>query len=131
MNFPKITNIRVNKKELLIVVILTMIALISFFLFRISGQGAMVEIKIAQKLIGTYDLSIDQEVPILDDKGNLLMISVIKDGMIKVVSSNCPDKICIDEGSINLAGQTIVCLPNKVVIKIIGNNDETIDGVLQ
>lgn len=130
MNFPKITNIRVNKKELIIVVILTMIALISFFFFRISGQGAMVEIKIAQKLFGTYDLSIDQEVNISDDEGHLLLVSVIKDGMIKVVSSNCADKICIDEGSIKLTGQTIVCLPNKVVIKIIGE-DETIDGVLQ
>lgn len=107
-----------------------MIALISFLFFRISGQGAVVEITIAQKLYGTYDLKVDQEILISDNEGNLLLDCVIKDGTIKVFSANCPDKICIDEGSIKLAGQTIVCLPNQVVIKIIGDDAE-IDGVLK
>ena len=130
MKSLKRTNIRVNKKELLIIVILLMIALISFLFFRISGQGAVVEITIAQKLYGTYDLKVDQEILISDNEGNLLLDCVIKDGTIKVFSANCPDKICIDEGSIKLAGQTIVCLPNQVVIKIIGDDAE-IDGVLK
>ncbi len=130
MNFPKITNIRVNKKELLIIIILLMIAIAGFFLFRISGQGTLVEIKIAQKTYGTYDLNIDQEVLISDDQGLLLMKCLIKSGSVRVLESDCPDKICIDEGSIKLTGQTIVCLPNKVVIKIISDN-EKIDGVLQ
>lgn len=107
-----------------------MIAIAGFFLFRISGQGTLVEIKIAQKTYGTYDLNIDQEVLISDDQGLLLMKCLIKSGSVRVLESDCPDKICIDEGSIKLTGQTIVCLPNKVVIKIISDN-EKIDGVLQ
>lgn len=130
MNFLKKTNIQVNKKELLIIFFLLIIALIGFIFFRINGQGAVVEITIAQKLYGTYDLNIDQEVLISDNEGNVLLDCVIKDGTIKVFSANCPDKICIDEGSIKLAGQTIVCLPNMVVIKIIGD-DAQIDGVLR
>jgi hypothetical protein len=120
----------VNKKEFLIIFILLIIALFAFSFLKTSGQGATVEIRIAQKLYGTYDLNINQEIHILDDKGHSLLTCLINDGTIKVISSECPDKICVDEGSIMLSGQTIVCLPNKVVIKIIGS-DETFDGVLQ
>lgn len=130
MNLPKIANIQINKKELLIILILLIIALAGFLFFRINGQGYQVQIEIAQKLYGTYDLSLDQEIQLFDEKGNFLLNCVIKDGTIQVLQSNCPDKICIDEGSIGQAGQTVVCLPNKVVIRIIGD-DNTIDGVLQ
>lgn len=130
MKFLKRTNIKVNKKELLIIFILLIVALFSFLIFRISGQGAKVEIKISQELYGTYDLLTDQEIIIKDKEGLTLMNSLIKNGKVQVLTSNCPDKICIESGSIEFSGQTIVCLPNKVVIKIIGDDAE-IDGVLK
>lgn len=119
-----------NKKELLIIVFLLLISLFSYFLVRINDQGAVVEIKIAQNLYGTYDLSKNQEIRIYDKKGKFLLNCLIKNQKIKVLSSDCPDKICIAEGSIELIGQNIVCLPNQVVIKIIGDAAD-IDGVLQ
>jgi hypothetical protein len=107
-----------------------MIALTGFFLFRSNGQGAKVEIKIAQKLYGIYDLSMDQEIIIMDKDGQPLITCFINDGKIQVVSSDCPDKICIEDGAIELNGQTIVCLPNQIVIKVIGEDSE-LDGVLK
>ncbi len=130
MNFPKITNIKINRKELIIILVLLSIAFLGFLSIRISSQGTRVEIKIAQKLYGTYDLSIDREILVSDEDGHNILICKINDGSIQVIASECPDKICIDEGVIKLSGQTIVCLPNKVVISIIGN-EETIDGVLK
>ncbi|MEN2984045.1 MAG: NusG domain II-containing protein [Dictyoglomaceae bacterium] len=37
---------------------------------------------------------------------------------IKMISSPCPDKICIKQGWINKIGETIVCLPNRVVLRL-------------
>lgn len=130
MNLPKIANIKVNKKELLVVLILLLFSIACFLLFRVTGQGRKIQIEIAQKLYGTYDLSINQEIKLFDENGSFLLKCVIENNKAYIVTSNCPDKICIDEGSIEQAGQTIVCLPNMVVISIIGD-DSNIDGVLK
>ena len=56
---------------------------------------------------------------------------VIKDGEAYIEEASCPDKQCIKQGKISKAGEMLVCLPNRVVIKIVDANEEepVIDGV--
>lgn len=42
----------------------------------------------------------------------------IKDGEVYVTSADCPDKLCISQGKIKDTNKTIVCLPNKMSVKI-------------
>jgi hypothetical protein len=44
----------------------------------------------------------------------------IKNGKARVISSTCPDKICVSYGWIENQSQSIVCLPHRVLIKIEG-----------
>lgn len=44
---------------------------------------------------------------------------VIRDGKVWVENADCPDKVCEHTGRIGYGGQTIVCLPNEIVIRII------------
>ncbi|WP_125154688.1 NusG domain II-containing protein [Clostridium rectalis] len=44
----------------------------------------------------------------------------IKKNAIRVEEADCPDKVCIKTGWISEQGDTIVCLPNKLIIKIKG-----------
>lgn len=53
----------------------------------------------------------------------------IKDNSIAFIHSDCPDKVCINTGFINKAGQTAVCLPNKMVIRLKADNSD-IDAVM-
>ncbi|MFQ3675838.1 MAG: NusG domain II-containing protein [Endomicrobiia bacterium] len=46
---------------------------------------------------------------------------VINSRKVKVTESSCQNKTCIKTGSIKNPGQLIVCVPNKVVIKIVSN----------
>ncbi len=46
----------------------------------------------------------------------------ISGGQVRMTEADCPDKLCIHTGKISQSGQTIVCLPNKVVISISGEN---------
>ncbi len=46
----------------------------------------------------------------------------VDDGKIRVVSSTCPNKICVSTGWINNPLQVIVCAPQKVVVKIEGKS---------
>ncbi|SHJ95888.1 hypothetical protein SAMN02745227_01150 [Anaerobranca californiensis DSM 14826] len=43
----------------------------------------------------------------------------------RVLTSDCPDKICILFGMMNRSGQSNACLPNRVVFRIIGDNKDT------
>lgn len=56
---------------------------------------------------------------------------VIKDGEAYIEEASCPDKQCVKQGKISKAGEMLVCLPNRVVVKIIHANEEepVIDGV--
>lgn len=44
-----------------------------------------------------------------------------EDGKVRVARSTCPDKVCVRTGWISKPGQTIVCLPNKTVVRIEGD----------
>ena len=49
----------------------------------------------------------------------------IRSGSIKVASSDCPRKICIQSGNISKPGQWIACLPHKIFIQIQGESKFT------
>jgi len=42
---------------------------------------------------------------------------------IKVVFADCPDGLCMKTGQIKNIGESIVCLPNKVIAKITGKSE--------
>ncbi|HRR92028.1 MAG TPA: NusG domain II-containing protein [bacterium] len=44
----------------------------------------------------------------------------MKNRKVRILSSPCPDKLCVKQGYISESGQVIICLPNRVVIKIEG-----------
>lgn len=46
---------------------------------------------------------------------------------VRIKEANCPDQICVKSGSIRFAGQAIVCLPHKVVVKITSGWEEVPD----
>jgi len=90
----------------------------------------------------TVVISIDgekkSEYPLKEDGVYLLEGShlgtnklVIKDGKAYIEEASCPDKQCMKQGKISKAGEMLVCLPNRVVIKIVDANKEEpiIDGV--
>jgi hypothetical protein len=42
-----------------------------------------------------------------------------------VEEASCPDGLCKSMGRISMSGQSIICLPNKVVIEILDKSRET------
>lgn len=51
----------------------------------------------------------------------------VKDGKVRMLDSPCPLKLCVKEGYIEKPNDMIVCLPNKVIIRIMG--EEQLDGI--
>jgi len=92
------------------------VLMLVIFLRSASGSGeAMLEVTSGSSVIGIYSLNEDREISI-EDKN----IIVIKDGQAYMAEADCPDKLCVNSKPISSRGQSIVCLPNRVVLKIIG-----------
>ena len=74
---------------------------------------------------GTYDLPTgDNTKEILIDAGDGRFNRMLITGTgVSIQEANCPDQICVTWGNISKAGQTIVCLPHKVVISMIGGRE--------
>ena len=66
----------------------------------------------------------EQEIKI-NDTNHL----IIKDGQADMIEADCPDQICVEHISISKNKETIVCLPNKVIVEIVGGEDAEIDAV--
>lgn len=49
---------------------------------------------------------------------------------VYVVSSPCPNHHCVRMGHARVAGQTILCVPNRVAIRVVGDTKEGFDGVV-
>ena len=47
------------------------------------------------------------------------MLIVVEDGTIRVEENECPNHDCIKEGKKDKIGDVIICLPNKIVIKVV------------
>jgi hypothetical protein len=91
------------------------------------GRGSVnnrVTVEVGGKVWGTYDIPTDGEEIIRIDAGsgryNIMMIT---QSGVKIQEANCPDQICVTWGYISRPGQTIVCLPHKVVISITGDQE--------
>ena len=84
----------------------------------------------AMQTAAEYALDEDIEVFVkgYKDDGNTL---VIRDGSAYFTEASCPDKLCINQGRISRVGQELVCLPNRIIIKIGGKDDGEYDAVTQ
>ncbi|MBI5251222.1 MAG: NusG domain II-containing protein [Desulfomonile tiedjei] len=88
-----------------------------FFVPRWVLSGAAdVEIRSGEKILGRYSLSEDR---ILDVAGPLGVTSVeIKSGKVRIKSSPCLNKTCIQMGHFGSEGGCLICLPNEVVVGV-------------
>ena len=54
---------------------------------------------------------------------------VIENGYCYMEEAECPDHLCIKQGKVNKSGQTIVCLPNRVVVTVVDSDSSDYDSV--
>ena len=54
----------------------------------------------------------------------------IRDGKARVIKSPCSKKLCIKSGFVQYADRFAACLPNRVVVRVLGDNPSGVDTVL-
>lgn len=90
------------------------------FMILTGEQGDRVLVTVNGERVAEYPLSVDG-VYYLNGGTNVL---VIEDGYVYMREANCPGfQDCVETGKISMVGQSIVCLPNKVIVEIVGEKD--------
>ena len=110
------------------ILLLSFLLILSFVLtlFLSSGpEATRAKITSHGSLIRIVDLHIDQSFTV--ENGGGYNIITVRDGKIAVTEASCPDHYCMHRGFCS-SGAQIVCLPNKLVIEFLG--EEEIDGMV-
>lgn len=116
--------IKKYKNDIILLGIILIIAIITIILVNIfKEKGKYVVVVNDQKEVATYSLEENIEIR-LSFKNDEYNILVIEDGKAYIKDASCKDHICAKHNKISMVGETIVCLPNKTVIKIIGDKQD-------
>ena len=116
-----------NKRRLLgrfdlLVLALIITAAAFIYILIPTEKGTLCEIKINGET--THIIKLTEHAQIFDLPENPNIIFEIKDNTAAFISSDCPDKICVNTGRLSYSGQSAACLPNRVSIHIIINNND-------
>ena len=124
-----------NKKRkgdmILIVVILALAAAAYFgikFYQRMSTKEPVAVVTVDGDEYGRFPLDQDvkERIELPDGAYNIL---VVKDGAADITDASCPDGICVNHRAISRQSETIVCLPNKVVVEIQNGEESDVDSM--
>lgn len=115
---------------IVIAVVLAVVGVLVFFLYFVNGDsGKYVRVESNGEIVDIVELDKDFEKQYdFDGETNTL---VIKDGKADIVEANCKDEICVNHIPIHRAGESIICLPHKLVVTVVdeANDDSEIDAV--
>ncbi len=106
------------------VILLLAVSFMGYHFLKGKDESAQVVITVDGDAYGTYDLAADQTVDI-----NGTNTLVIHNGQADMKDADCPDKLCVHQKAISRDGESIICLPNRVVVTIKGGEKSELDAV--
>lgn len=113
----------IRKADVILGLILIVVGLASSYALSLGGErGQMVHISVSGEEYAYYSLMEDREAAV--ERDNHINKITIKGGAVSMAFSDCKGQDCVHQGKITRTSQSIVCLPNKVLIEIKGENQE-------
>ena len=114
----------IKKADLLLLALFVLSGLIPFILNsveqtkKLSAYNVVITVNGAD--YGTYDLLQDQVIDIDPEGTDNHNELVIQNGSVYMNNASCHNQVCVDQGTISRVNEQIICLPNRVVVTIVG-----------
>lgn len=117
---------KMKKHDWILILVILIAASACMLLYAKFGrqEAAKVVVKIDGEVRETYSLHEKREVTINDTN-----VFVIENGRVKMKEANCPDQICVRHKAISKNKESIICLPNKVIIEIVSDQKADLDMI--
>ncbi|MBC2580946.1 NusG domain II-containing protein [Clostridium sp. DJ247] len=124
-----------KKWDIILIVLLICVSFIPELIFGVimnrNYKGTYVEITLEGKFYKKIPLSEhrgEEEFNVKTKHGyNLIKI---KDQSVSIIDADCPDKICEKPGFISKPGQSLVCLPHKLMVEVKSYDNKIDDDVI-
>lgn len=115
-----------KKNDILLIAAVIVIAFVflGYQLWRTDSNGEMVIVTVDGAEYGRYHLDTAQTI---DIEGVTKM--EINNHKADIIDADCPDKLCVHQRSISRDGESIICLPNQVIVTIEGGRQKELDAV--
>lgn len=113
---------------LVLVAGLALLTGICFWNFVGSEEGTLAVIYKDGKEEASLPLYEDAEISVTNHYTNKI---IVKDGRVSIQASDCPGADCVHSGWIKETGRSIVCLPNRVEIRIEGEANSEVDFIVR
>lgn len=118
-----------QKRDLLIFLLAAVLAGVGFWQWIPKSGAPVAVIEQDGKEVRRVELnSITQpETLVLD--GEISVTVLLEPGQVSIIHSDCPDQICVNTGVLTRPGQSAVCLPARVAVRIVGETQSGVDGM--
>lgn len=114
----------IKRRDAILFLVLMILGAGSFILIKNNLKpGNEAEVYVDGSLVQTIDMARD-DIYLFDTSYGTNTV-VVEGGEIRVSEADCPDKICVNMGGVSRSGETITCLPHKLVIEV--HNDKKND----
>lgn len=123
-----------NKKllsDIILIAVLLVVGLSALLIYELSKEP--VDVNSAYVVVSQYPENVEIErIPLSENGVHVINggknIIRIEDGRVWMIESNCPDKNskdgCVTQGDISKKKEAIICLPNKIIIELVGDSVE-------
>lgn len=112
-----------KRKDILLVISIIFMIIVFFIVNNIinNEKSDTVEIYVNNKIYKTITINEDEDLKIeIESEYNHIKVH---NGGVEMLEASCNDKVCVNTGFISKASERIVCMPNKVVIKVKTSRD--------
>ena len=116
-----------KKKDIVLVIVILVVAGLCLLLHMLVGEKSAdyITIKVNGKVEGIYSLAEDREIK-LNNGSNILKI---KNGEADMVWADCPDQLCVKQKAVSKNKESIICLPNKIIVEVDSHQNSQYDAV--
>ena len=108
------------KNDILLILALLVLAGAAYGILRLTREpGNEAAVTVDGQLVLTVPLTREATVTVGENRGFRNVVEV-SGGRVRVVDADCPDRLCVRQGWISYDGESIVCLPHKLVVAVRG-----------
>ena len=111
----------------IVAIVLALAATVALPFLTGGGEALYAEIYQDEALVKRVPLTEGLHETVTID-GSVQNIIEIDGRTVRFSESTCPDQVCVRTGTLTRAGQTAVCLPNRVIVRLRGGAPE-VDAV--
>ncbi len=112
------------KNDMLLILALLVLAGAAYGILRLTREpGNEAAVTVDGQLVLTVPLTREATVTVGENRGFRNVVEV-SGGRVRVLDADCPDRLCVRQGWIHYSGESIVCLPHKLVVTVRGSEHD-------